>query len=197
MQAGNRVSHGTKTKHSPETTDTHELVPREGMIDSDSWQIFHEWRLTSTWTRRLRCYRHRDFNSRVLHHGFSEWFPSVQGCSSKWSGSGLTRLSHRSIYCRHSYRLRNSHHPRATRQGARQLCCVQCSSSGGSGHQRKDTISRYKHHCQHIEPLTHKVGPIHSSSDSGRHEGQQRRTSADSLPGNLRKLSSFVASQID
>lgn len=40
--AGNRVSHGTKTKHSPETTDTRELVPREGMIDSDSWQIFHE-----------------------------------------------------------------------------------------------------------------------------------------------------------
>lgn len=40
--AGNRVSHGTKTKHSPETTDTRELVPREGMIDSDSWQNFHE-----------------------------------------------------------------------------------------------------------------------------------------------------------
>lgn len=40
--AGVRVSHGTKTKHSPETTDTRELVLREGTFDPDSWQIIHD-----------------------------------------------------------------------------------------------------------------------------------------------------------
>lgn len=38
--AGVRVSHDIQTKHSPETTDTRELVPREGTFDPDSWQIF-------------------------------------------------------------------------------------------------------------------------------------------------------------
>lgn len=154
--------------------------------------------LDSIWTAKLRCHCHCDFNSRILHHGYSTWSPSFQryswGYSSKWNGSGLIKLSHRSIHCRRSYRLQNSlHHPRATRQGIRQLGCVPYNCPGGRGHQRKDQVSRYKYHCQHLEPVTHKVRPIYSSSNSRRHEKQQRRTLDDSFAGNLWKLSNFVA----